>query len=224
MSTTSNQPLATKDMVISYCAIRRAIGYIAITFTPILSLGALILGDCHCLKDSASGYYYTCMYPWFIGALCAVGLFLFCYKGYDRRDDVVTNVAALFALGIVFFPTDESTTCACLNVLKRDPNPFFDTAHYVSAGIFFVLMAYMSLFLFTKSGPQPTPQKLKRNKVYKACGYTMLVAMALIPCLLIPGIPQSFLNYRPEFWFESLVLIPFGISWLVKGEGLLKDK
>lgn len=217
---------ANEDMLVSYCTIRKAIGYIAILYAPVLVLGTWFIGGCPSLRDSVSAYYYSCTYPWFIGALCAVSLFLFTYKGYTGADQLVTNAASLFVLGVVFFPTNETNKYGICNVVNKPPNGFFDTAHYLSAGVFFLLMAYMSLFLFTKTDPQqePTKEKLKRNRVYKICGIIMLVAMALIPCLMIPGVPQSFLNLRPEFWFECLVLIPFGISWLTKGEGLLKDK
>jgi len=212
-------------MVISYVTIRKAVGYIAISFAPVLALGTVLLGNCPGMRDSVSAYYYTCMGSYFIGALCAVALFLFTYKGFDTQDQIVTNAAALFALGVVFFPTDESTTDTLCNVLHRLPNGFFNTAHYISAGIFFVLMAYMSLFLFTKTNPgiKPTRQKLQRNVVYKVCGYVMLVAMAGIPCLKMLDKSSPFFKYHPEFWMESTVLIAFGISWLVKGLGSDKE-
>jgi zinc transporter ZupT len=215
------QQSPAKDMVISYVTIRKAVGYIAISFTPVLALGTVVIGQCPGLRDSASAYFYTSMGSYFVGALCAVALFLFTYKGYDTVDQIVTNIAALFALGIVFFPTDESISPSACNVLHRLPDGFTNTAHYISAGIFFVLMACMSLFLFTKTAPggKPTPHKLKRNVVYKTCGYIMLVAMALIPCLKINGLPPAILNHQPEFWLESTILITFGVSWLTKGLG-----
>ena len=34
----------------------------------------------------------------------------------------------------------------------------------------------------------------------------------------------NFEKYKPIFWFESLALVAFGVSWLVKGEIILKDE
>jgi hypothetical protein len=212
-----------QDMLVSYLTIRQAVGYLGIFFPVVLALGNWLIGQCPSLKDSVSSYYYTVMSSYFDGTLCAVGLFLFTYKGYNRADQISSNAGGLFALGIVFFPTDAGGIC---NMFCTSPNKFLDTAHYISAGLFFVTMAGISLFLFTKTQPgeTPTKQKLRRNVVYKVCGVIMIVAMALIPCLKIFSFPQSFLNYKPEFWFETTVLWAFGFSWLTKGEGLLKDK
>jgi hypothetical protein len=107
----------------------------------------------------------------------------------------------------------------------RHKNAFLNTAHYISAALFFITVACMSLFLFTKTTPgeRPTKRKLQRNKVYKACGYVMLFFMILIVALQFK-FTAPLLPYKPEFWFETMVLLAFGISWLTKGEGLLKDK
>ena len=217
MTKSSQNP--TQDMVISYLTIRKAVGYLGIFFPVVLALGNWLIRDCG-LNDSVSSYYYSIMGCFFDGTLCAVGLFLFTYKGYDRVDQWSSNAGGLFALCIVFFRTNGGGRCSVLTLPDSD---FLNTAHYLSAGLFFVTMACISLFLFTKTSGSPTKQKLRRNRVYKACGIIMLVFMSLIPCLKIKSIPPAFFNYVPEFWFESIVLWAFGFSWLTKGEGLLKD-
>ncbi len=221
-----NQQNTTKDMVISYLTIRKAIGYLGFSFPAVLALGTWLIGNCPCLRDSVSSYYYTIMVPYFAGTLCVVGLFLFTYKGFDRTDQLLTNAGAVFALGIVFFPTDVTSVCTCCNIFIRDPNKFLNTAHYLSAGAFFATMAYISRFIFTKTNPHqaPTKQKQKRNVVYKTCAYLMTGAMVLIPCLKIPALPAALLTHSPEFWLESIILMSFGFSWLIKGETLLQDK
>lgn len=217
---------AKRDMVVSFLTIRKAVGLLGMSYPIVLALGNWLPGHCPCLKDSVSAYYYTNMSSYFSGALCAVGLFMFTYKGYSLADEVLSKAGSVFALCIVFFPSDLGGSCACCNVIFRPQNTFSDTAHFISAAFFFITMAGMSLFLFTKTDPevQPTKQKLQRNKVYKVCGYIMLGAMALIPALKIKAIPEVVFNYKPEFWLEFIVLASFGFSWLVKGETLLKDK
>jgi hypothetical protein len=220
-----NNQVQEQDMVVSYLTIRKAVGYLGFTFPFILALGTWLIGHCVCIEDSVSSYYYTIMGSYFVGALSAVGLFLFCYKGYDTIDQILSRAASVFILGVAFLPTNSISPCNC-NIYEAGPNAFLDTAHFVTAAIFFGIMAYMSLFIFTKTDPTqpPTKQKLQRNKIYKVCGYLMIVFLLLIPALKIPAIPKSFFNYRPEFWFETIVLGAFGFSWLTKGEAILQDE
>lgn len=221
-----NQQVSNQDMVISYLTIRKAVGYLGLSFPFILALGTWLIGQCPCLEDSVSAYYYTVMGSYFIGTLCAVGLFLFSYKGYDPIDQILSKAAAIFAVCIAFLHTNAKSRCPGCNIYTTPDSTFLNTAHFLTAAFFFTIMAYMSLFLFTKTNPnqQPTKQKLQRNKIYKVCGYLMVFFLILIPCLRIPAIPISFFDYRPEFWFEAIVLGAFGVSWLTKGEVLLKDK
>jgi len=55
--------------------------------------------------------------------------------------------------------------------------------HFVSAAVFLLALAFMSLFLFTKSD-QPvskrTEGKKNRNRVYRTCGVIMLLALCTI--------------------------------------------
>ena len=58
----------------------------------------------------------------------------------------------------------------------------------------------------------------------KAVGYTILASIALIVLLAI--FPHSALIKKldPVFWLESLAVVAFGVSWLTKGEMILKDE
>ncbi|HEY4324291.1 MAG TPA: hypothetical protein VGN20_09900 [Mucilaginibacter sp.] len=221
-----NNQNSQQDMVISYLAIRKAVGYLGLSFPVILALGTWLIGNCPCLEISVSAYYYTIMGNYFVGTLCGVALFLFCYKGYDTVDKILSKAAAVFALGIAFLPTNFKDSCASCTIFTRPASAFLNTAHYLTAAVFFTIMAAMSLFLFTKTDPtQPsTPQKLKRNKVYKVCAYIMVFFLILIPSLNIKAIPVGFFSWKPEFWFEAIVLGAFGVSWLTKGEAILEDK
>jgi hypothetical protein len=42
----------------------------------------------------------------FVGTLFATGVFLFCYRGPDRQDNVLTNIAGGAAIAIGLFPMD----------------------------------------------------------------------------------------------------------------------
>ena len=82
--------------------------------------------------------------------------------------------------------------------------------HNISAGLFFALLAYNSLFLFTKSGGTMTENKKKRNIIFRFCGIGMIVSFLLL-------IPSTIFGWHGGTWFvEALALIFFGVSWLTK--------
>lgn len=195
----------------SYMALRKAVGWIGILLPFVLVLGAFLLFGSKSILKNISLYYHTGMRDVFVGALCAIALFLFFYKGYDRRDNIAGNLAGFFALGIAFFPT-----------VAQGPWDWKAFVHFACAGLFFLILALFSLFLFTRSEPQPSKEKLRRNVIYIACGSIMVVALSgllLFMALFAGKHPQS----RFVFWAETVALVAFGISWLTKGGTLYPD-
>jgi hypothetical protein len=188
------------------------------------------------VEGSISAYFHTGMREVFVGSLCAIAVFLVCYKGYQRRDNLAAKFAGICALVVAVFPTRELSReatdtgvppidSATLFSSANAPDPaFVSYVHFSAAVIFFAILAYMSLFLFTISTKaNPTPQKLQRNKVYRACGITIIVCIAVI------AIGKFFLSDAVSrtsyvFVFESIAVIVFGISWLTKAEVILADK
>ena len=210
--------------VISFQTIRRAVGWLGISL-PIVLLGAYLIGSCDELQPSISHFYYTNMREVFVGTLCAVSLFLFTYKGHSKLDSHAANLAGLCSLGVALFPTNILVNFPCQkNVTPLIDITFHAAIHFTCAALFFLTLAYMSIALFTKSNlpeQERTLQKRKRNVVYKVCGWIMVGCIAWI------GIYSSFIQGQPEtqtvFWFETIALISFGISWLTKGEALFGD-
>jgi hypothetical protein len=211
----AEQPEA--KLVISYLTLRRAIGFLGIGLPFVVSIGAGI-------QSSISAYYYTVMRDVFVGTLCAIGVFLFSYKGYEPKDDVASNLAGLFAVGIALFPTSP-----CDPISSHCPFQLKYFLHGVFAVLLFGTFTYMSLFLFTKTdlSKKPTGKKLQRNSVYRACGYVMLSCLVAVPAasLLLPeDLGDTLRIIQPVFWLESIAVVAFGISWLTKGEAILKDE
>jgi hypothetical protein len=58
------------------------------------------------------------------------------------------------------------------------------------------------------------------------CGITMSVCILLIAVyVFLPDSAETILKpYKIVFWLETAAIWAFGISWLVKGETLLRDK
>ena len=60
--------------------------------------------------------------------------------------------------------------------------------------------------------------------MYVACGSAMLVFIAFIAAYMQFLRNTSIAAIQPVFWLESLTLWSFGISWVTKGEFVLKDR
>jgi uncharacterized membrane protein len=214
----SNGETRGESLIISYMTLRRLVGFLGIALPFVLVIGGwLIFGVGQ--QSSISSYYYTPMRNVFVGTLCVIGFFLLSYRGYERKDNIAGNLACLFAVGVALFPTAPDA-----NVSPRAA--IIGHVHLTFAAAFFATLIYFSLCLFTKTAPdaRPTRQKLRRNAMYKACGYVMAVCMLTILAItLIPGARQALQAYASVFWLEGLAVIAFGISWLTKGEAILGD-
>jgi hypothetical protein len=206
------------EMVLSYLALRKAIGVIGTALPFVLALGGLILG-LGGIEPSISAYYYTGMRNVFVGSLCAIAVFMGSYHGYERADDLLGDVACLSALGVALCPMAPAAGAAPHQVV-------IGTLHYVFAAIFFLTLAAFCLWLFRKTdgARSPTPRKRTRNAVYLVCGVVILACVAAI--LLATWVLDDAALDRSGvvFWLEAIAVVAFGSSWLTKGELLLADR
>jgi len=196
----------------SYLALRKAVGWIGILLPFILMLGVFLIFKGEIIQESISHYYHTGMGDVFVGALCAVALFLFFYSGHDKWDDWAGNIAGLFAIGVAWFPATEV-----------GPSDLTGTIHFTCAALFFLTLAIFSLFLFTRKGSNPTTQKLTRNKIYVICGLIMIACLAAI-AIYLNFIQNENSESSFVYWAETVALVAFGVSWLTKGGTLYPDK
>lgn len=215
----------TSPEIISYRTLRKLVGMLGIFLPAFLFFGSFEAeSKSFELLSSISAYYYSWMRDVFTGILFAIATFLFSYYGYDKRDNIATSLAGVCALGIALFPTADN----CVT----DQSSFLDEIHLVSAVAFFAILAYISLRLFTLSTqPSMTAEKQLRNKIYKACGVIILLMILLSLLYFLINNFQSEGNCTtdiskpsPIFWFETIALVAFATSWLVKGEMVLADK
>ena len=98
------QPPLENEFIISYYTLRKAIGWLGLLMPIIVRWGAKLLEKIPS-HDSISAYYYTSMRDVFVGVLAAIGVFLFCYRGPDKKDYFWTKVSGLCAVCIGLFPT-----------------------------------------------------------------------------------------------------------------------
>ena len=204
-------------LVISYLTLRRAVGIIGVALPFTLVLGKWLFQGWG-IQSSISAYYYTGMRDVFVGSLCAIGVFLLSYRGYEPTDDLAGNLACAFVVGVALAPTAPESGATLLQV-------WTGYAHLLFASAFFLTLAYFSLVLFRKTNPakRMTDRKVQRNAVYSACGYTILVCVGLIVVDTVFLRRAALQSLDPVFWLESIAVIAFGVSWLTKGEAILAD-
>lgn len=139
--------------------------------------------------------------------LVALALFLLTYRGYrnkyGRFDRLAARIAGGAAILVAFLPTaapgelDEAAWWSAV----------IGKIHYASAIVLFLMFAVFSLWLFRLG--DPPPDKPHRDSIYIVCGIVILASMVWA------GI-AGYLD-QPIFYPESVALVAFAISWLVKG-------
>lgn len=227
--TISNHVTHKNAAVLSHHAMRRMVGTIALLLPFVLSGGTILfslLGPAHSLphpllQRSISDYRYTSMRDCQVGGLCAIAAFLMCSRGYDWVDEITGYLAGFLTLGVAL----------CPSVNPRDPvhTPLqleLNTVHTVFAAQLFLVLAYFCLVLFRKTGPGKTLTKRKRhrNKIYATCGTVILTCDAVMVSLNVAGAERLLRPINPLLTCESMALIAFGVAWMTKGNGLLRDR
>jgi hypothetical protein len=216
-----NEP--ARDMIISHITLRRVIGILVIVLPFVCILGGLAFGGSG-IERSVSHYYHTNMRDLLIGLLGCVSIFLFSYKGYTIADNLITGAIGLACAGVAAFPCPPAVpTGQPLGIFQLPPGPG-GLIHLICAGAFFILLAINSIFLFTISkDTQMTPQKKLRNGFYIGLGIVILASMATLIILYLAA-PDVIVTTNIALVLETIMLCSFGVSWLIKGETLFKDK
>lgn len=157
---------------------------------------------------SISATWYTNACTPFMIILGSASFLLICYKGYTKLDDVVLTCSGITGLLVCLFPTSSAAFPGKVGTFMIDSG-LSSTIHNLSAVIFFVLLAYNSFFLFTKSAGEMTRNKKIRNVIYRICGIGMVASFLL---LLLPAFPI-------KIWLvETIALFFFAISFLTKAD------
>jgi hypothetical protein len=217
---------APAPLIMSYLLMRVLIGVIAVLLPFALILANWIIG--HGVQSSVSGYYYTPMRNLFVGSLCAIGVFLVSYDGYDLADRAITDVAGLCAICIACFPTTPAAPAA-----PTARQALIGDLHLTFACTAFVLLSLMA-FRFAKR--QPTPPGLTWwRRVEYAFGFTgpgdsqalawervvYRVSGGMILTCVILIYPLSAAAAHSLLVLETSMLAAIGLSWFVKGRKIL---
>lgn len=214
-------PDSTQPLVMSYIGIRRAIGVSGLMLPVLLGPGGWLVLDLP-IQDNMSSYYHTPLRDVFVGTLCAIGVFLFCYRGHDRIENWTANLGCLFALGVALFPLDPNS------------DPLYQRSivgylHTFSGGAFFLTLAFYSLFHFPSSRAadvEQEPHEKQRDFVYRTSGIVILLAMSAMGAyfFVVPADWKVLANdYNALYWLEAIAVWSFAAAWLTKGRVIVAD-
>jgi hypothetical protein len=209
-----------------------------------------------CFHYSISHFFYTGLPGTiFVLVLSGVGMFLLAYRQANKFVTSAAQISGVAAFLVALFPTsgdgcDDPTATAMRPfaslqgldtdspLFTKDPPSFLMSdlspwIHYVSAMVVFGFLTLYCLCVLTQmddlkyrsSGGELTTAKKARNTIYYICGYTMLSGMlALLAYWMFEF--EWWNDYKLTFVAEAMVLVPFGIAWLLKGRfvpGVLQD-
>ena len=196
-----------RHMAGTYFALRMGMGALAAALPVLLWLGGRF-ADGEPLRCSMSAYYYSpAMRDTFVGALVAIGVFLYLYKGFSRQENWALNLAGTLAVGIAMRPT----TPGC-----SDAAGAF-TLHGTFAVLFFLSIAYVCLFRAsdTLSLIRDARRARRLRAVYRALGALMIVSPAIAVALGV--LMRSEGHDSPAlFLVEAFAVFTFAAYWLTK--------
>ncbi len=189
-------------MKINTIRLRATIGWLGMLLPWIV---VLLVGY---VPESISATWYTNACTPFMIILGSAGFLLISYKGYEKIDDVILTLAGIAGLFICLFPCSVHDVTGKVGTFLLDSGTS-NIIHTISAITFFALLAYNSIFLFTKGSPNPTKNKKIRNTIYRVCGIGMMASFLI---LLLP-------HFYIKVWLlETIALFFFGVSFLTKAD------
>jgi hypothetical protein len=201
--------------------LRRIIGMFCILASAIPLLGYFLFGIS--LQGSLSDYYYTDLKGIYIGYFFAIGICLCLYDGYAVQDKVFGLAAGLCAMVLAILPPGGGRGHSGADSVEY--GSILVGIHSAMFVLFFMIMAFFSIYLFSRSITisTPTRKKLIRNRIYRICGIFMLacIALSLLVFLVVPR--EAVERYKIILTIEYLLFFANGVSWLTKGQALFKD-
>ena len=168
------------------------------------------------LESSISQYYHTqglsylTTRDFFVGSLFAVGACLYLYKGFSTKENVALNLAGVFALLVALLPTAAPLT----------DRTIISTLHGTSAVLFFLCIAYVSLFRSRDTiHLLPLAKQGRYEWAYFLAGLAM-IASPLAAVVLSFALDRTSLT----FWAEACGVWTFAAYWIIKTREMRETK
>ena len=187
------------------------------TVLPFVSIGFGLIGAI--TKCNPPTWWYSISATFFansnvilIGLLFTTGIYFWAYEGYDKMDNIVTKLCAVFSFMIIAFPTQLYSCTDKLQLVGLFclPNKISCVIHCISSislyGCFIVM-----ILRFTKSSGEMTDKKKFRNLLY----LTFAIIMGLCGVLIFFKSILKWPGYTTII-LETIAQLCFGLSWLIK--------
>jgi hypothetical protein len=208
----------------SYLLMRAVIGFIGIALPVGLLVGDAFLKGDTLPRGSLSAYYHSGMRDLFVGTLCAIGVFLITYRVFDRiSDNLLSTVAGFAALVVAFFPTGRpaGSHSPATPLQQRLGEGQVMVIHFVFAAIFIASLAITCYSFGVREGGRPQHRwghKAKRSPLFWrwfhwSCALLIVAAVAFSLVTKATG----WLDNYSLIIGESVAVLAFGVSWLMKG-------
>ena len=209
-----------EHMLWTYYGLRVGLAAIGIALPVVVLLAGGVLHHVW-FEPSISRYYYTesrlaafTTRDLFVGGLIAVGACLYLYKGYSTKENVALNLAGIFAVLVAVLPT--AATASDGGVVSM--------LHGTSAVLFFLCIAYVSLFRSRDTlDLLPPAKQAQYTRRYLWTGLAMIASPLAAVGLSFALEPIS--RFRTMiFWVEALAVWTFAVYWIIKtGEMRLSE-
>ncbi|MDX2933940.1 hypothetical protein [Streptomyces ipomoeae] len=196
--------------------LRLGVGIIGVLLPLALPLGNWIAArlDGHSGEDawpgSMSGSYYTSTRDIFVGALCALGIFLIIYR-FNKLNDIMGTIAGCCALGVALSPTSPPGADATESPVA--------VLHFVFAAALLLAMAAFCLLMYRAPGLE---EREYVRLPYLVAGVLILVFMALAVAAAATGVGDDWL-ITPLYLCEWFSVWSFGFAWTGAALSLAAD-
>jgi len=226
---------AVRLYIISYLFTRTIVGVLGIAFPAFLLFGEWTFLEASVqVRGSISAYYHSPVRDVFVAFLCVIGFLLITYMAGKWRsvDFVVSFVAGVALILVAMFPTERPNLAAnapacgsvpapadCAPVQRRIGEARSERIHYASAAVAFGSLFAISLVFGRRE------QRFAKKPLVAWVHYVCSAAIALGVLVIVAGElfdAGSIWILTPLYIGEVLIVLAFGVSWLVKGADIRK--
>ena len=209
--------LGTPDFRKSFLTTRLVVGLFGVTLPVHAIVGEPLMSGNWSVRDALSDYYYSGLRNWFVGSLFAIGAGLLVYMATKRSrpDGVLSFVAGVCAILVALFPTNEvgaEPSAVAVGSFRFRSGPVDPAGHY--------LLAIRDPRRHAAQSVRPAADQLAEISSVLCRGHLVVGSLVRADGRAERGALNIPMPYAVLFG-ESLAVLAFGFSWLLKGSELL---